>query len=705
EGNPIWTGAGLGYKKGDHVKLSVNDASFECIVRGVLGDRSAEMIVMDLSMAAHLFRPGGKLDRILIQAPGGRPIEEWEAILRQALPAGISVAREGTRTDENRRMLAAFRWNLRVLSYIALAVGAFLIYNAISVSVVRRRTEIGILRALGASRGGVLAAFLGEAAALGILGGIAGAALGRLMAEGAVQLVSATVQSLYVSSSPAPISLTWYAALMAVATGAIVSILSALAPAWEASLVAPVEAMGRARREHEARIHRWRSLAFAAALALCAWLAARQGPVGGKPVFGYFSAALLVGTCALAIPALISGLSPAISALARRVFGVEALLAARSLKGSLRRTSVLTGALATAIAMLTAVGIMVGSFRQTVAVWMQDRLQADLYLSPAVSAGPDQHPTLSAKIFDRLSALPGVAAIDQLRTYDIDYGGLPATLASADLRISRRYGTRPFLSGANPQAIFAQLVGTDAAVVSEPFANKHGIHAGSVITLSLAEQKRSFRVLGVYYDYSNERGTVLIDRGTMLKYLPDPNPSNIAVYLKPGVSLDEGRRAVEAAIGGRGVLVAFNRAIRQEGMRVFDRTFAITYALEAVAVFVAVMGIAGALLALVIDRRREFGLLRFLGTSNSQVRRMILFEAGLLGLLANIAGLILGYFLSLLLIYVINKQSFGWTIQFHWPAVILLSALSIVYAATLIAGLYPARIAQRLIPIEAVREE
>jgi putative ABC transport system permease protein len=152
-------------------------------------------------------------------------------------------------------------------------------------------------------------------------------------------------------------------------------------------------------------------------------------------------------------------------------------------------------------------------------------------------------------------------------------------------------------------------------------------------------------------------------------------------------------------------MVVSNRNLRDEGMRVFDRTFAITYALEAVAVFVAVMGVGGALLALVIDRRREFGLLRFLGGASDQLRRIILFEAGVIGLLANLAGIILGVLLSLLLIYVINKQSFGWTIQFHWPVAILLAALSVVYLATLLAGLYPARIATRLVPIEVIHEE
>ena len=231
------------------------------------------------------------------------------------------------------------------------------------------------------------------------------------------------------------------------------------------------------------------------------------------------------------------------------------------------------------------------------------------------------------------------------------------------------------------------------------------MRAGDVLALPLGGRTARLRVLDVYYDYSNERGYVLVDRATLLRYLPDPAPSNVAVYLKPGVALDDGRRAVERALAGRRVAVFTNRTLREEAIRIFDRTFAITWALEAVAVFVAVMGIAGALLALVIDRRREFGLLRFLGGAQPQIRRMILFEAGLLGLLANLAGLALGVCLSLLLIYVINKQSFGWTIQFHWPVAVLAGALTVVYAATVIAGLYPARVATRLDPIEMVHEE
>ena len=701
----VWAGSGLGLKAGDRVRLIANEHEIDVVVRGILGENSGEALIMDLGQATRLLHRAGALDRILIQVPAGTPTGQWSEIFRQALPDGISVAPEGTRTDENKKMLEAFRSNLRILSYIALTVGAFLIYNTISVSVVRRRVEIGILRALGATRGAVLAAFLGEAVSFGLLGAAGGIVLGRFMAEGAVKLVSLTVQQLYVSSRPGQIALTWEIALLALFIGVAVSLVSSFAPAWEASQVSPTEAMARGRREHEVHLHRARGLIAAAALALLAWIAARQEPFGGKPVFGYISAVLLIMASAMAIPALVSFLSNLTATILGRILGVEALLAARSLAASLRRTSVLVGALSTAIAMLASVGIMVGSFRETVNVWMDDTLQADLYLSPAVPPGADRNPTMPAALLDQIRALSVVEAVDCFRAYEVYYDGLPITLGSGDVKVASAFRHRPSVTGASAQSVYRQLVGHDAVIVSEPFANKHHTRPGDTLTLPLGGRNIPFRVADIYYDYSNERGYLVMDRATMLKYLPDQDVSNIAVYLKPGVSIEDGKRALDEALRGHKLLIYSNRSIRQQAMDIFDRTFAITYALEAIAVFVAVMGVGGALLALVIDRRREFGLLRFLGSSQGQIRRIILFEAGLLGIAANVAGLALGLVLSELLIHVINKQSFGWTIQFHWPVAVLLGALTVVYIATVLAGIYPARIATQLVPIEVIHEE
>jgi putative ABC transport system permease protein len=422
-------------------------------------------------------------------------------------------------------------------------------------------------------------------------------------------------------------------------------------------------------------------------------------------LLGYFAAFLLICASAFAMPAVAHRITSLASGALGKVLGVEAILASRSLAASLRRTSVLVGALATAIAMMTAVAVMVGSFRQTVLLWMGDQLPADLYLRPAGAVAADQHPIISPELTEKIAGLPGVAAIDRLREYEISYEGMPAGLGSIELNILRSYHTADFLSGRNTGDVLSELHGSNAVLISEPFANKHRVRAGDQITLPLGDKRASFRIADVYYDYSSERGSILMDRNVMLRYLPDPAASNLAIYVDPKASFEQVRAEIEHAAAGHRVLMFTNRDLRAEALRVFDRTFAITYALEAIAVIVAIMGVAGALLALVIDRRRELGLLRFLGAATNQMRKLILIESGLIGLLANVAGIALGFALSLILIYVINKQSFGWTIRFHWPVAVLLGALTTVFAATVLSGLYPARVAVQLNPIEVVHDE
>jgi putative ABC transport system permease protein len=708
----VWVTGGLGKATGDRVQLLINDHARTYVVRGVLPDSATmgtDAILMDIGAAQQATGKFGRVDRILIKTPDSNNFEMWQSKLRQALPAGVLLNAQGTETAANRRMLAAFRWNLHMLSGIALLVGAFLIYNAVSVSVVRRRSEIGILRALGASRGAVMGAFLLEAALFGTVGSVAALPLGRLLAAGAVGMLSTTVNALYVSSRPGSMTLSVGTVVVAFIAGIGVALAAALAPAREASTVPPTEAMARGRREFEVRVERKRDAWIALMLAILGTLAALAPPVGGKPLLGYVSALLFVASAAMLTPlvvhhATLSGSGTVLSGLGRAV-GVEALLASRSLGGSLRRTSVLVGALATAIAMMTSVGIMVGSFRQTVLTWLDSQLPADFYLAPAGAKGGDLHPTIAPEVADRIAATPGVESLSRLRAYEIQYQGLPTTLAGASRDRSALRQNLPFFSKRPSIAVLRELAAGNNAVVSEPFANKHHVKVGGTITLPLGEQRVPFRVIDIFYDYGHEAGYIVLDWGTLLRYLPDSAPTNLAVYVVPGADREHTRAAIQRAIANRSLMMLSNGEIRHQAIRVFDQTFAITYAVEAISILVAIGGIAGALISIVMDRRREFGVLRYLGGTSAQIRKLILVEAGLIGILANVLGLALGYVLSLVLVYVINKQSFGWTIQFHWPVAVLLGSLSVVYVATVLAGLFPARLAVRLDPMEVVHEE
>ncbi len=694
-----------GAHEGDYMSLALSDAPRTYRVARVAEAGDAEFILLDINAAQQALYAYGKLDRIEVFVSRGEDFGNVEQVVRGVLPASYRIEKPGARSEENQRMLRAFRWNLRVLSYISLVVGAFLIYNTISVSVVRRRPEIGVLRALGASRRWVFWLFLGEALLFGLAGSLAGIVLGRLMAVAAVGLIADTVNSLYVSSRPAAITLGFPAVITAMIAGTLVALASALAPAREAMGVTPVEAMARAAREHHTRTHAWRNLFWAMLLGALALAVAQVGPLDGKPIAGYAATLLAIAAMALAAPATITGLAAGTRNAAQALFGPEGLLAVRGLAAALARTSVIVGALSTAIAMMVSVGIMVGSFRETVIVWLDTQLRADLYVRPAGRTGAGEHPALPTGVAAAVSSIPGVEAMDIFHALEIDYEGQRASLGAGDSAIVLRYGRLRFLPGEDRETILRSLAGQDRVIVSEPFANKHNVRAGDILQLPMGARTVRVTVAGVYYDYSSERGWVIFDRSTLLKYLPNQPVTNLAIYVRKDADTTGVRHAVEGRLTNYRVVVAPNSALRQNAVTVFDRTFAITYALEGVAIAVAMLGAANSLLALVLDRRREFGLLRYLGAAPAQIRRMIVLEAGFLGVAANLLGLALGFALSLVLIYVINKQSFGWTIQFHPPLVLLAGASALVLLATVLAGIFPARAAARLNPIEVIHEE
>ena len=707
---PVWVSASLGAGVGDRVALAVNGRLEEFAVRGVLGDSSfrsdslGSIVLMDIALAQRVFGKVGFLDRIYVETPAGGD-RDWTPEISELLPPAAAVDAVGVRSRENRKLLNSFRWNLRILSYIALIVGAFLVYNTVSVSVVRRRHWIGVARALGMSGSAVRAGFLAEGLFFGVTGTVLGLALGRALAVGAVDLMGRTVQALYVSSAPAEIAIGGSTAAVAALAGTVVAVASAWWPAKEAASVAPTDAMAKARLDYRRHSQRgywaWCGVVGAALSAALCFV-----PAWDRVPYAAYAACLgLIASATMLVPQASATAIRWASSPLLRLFGVSALLGGRTLAGSLARTSVIVAALATATAMMVSVAIMVGSMRDTLMIWMDSQLQADLYVQPEGQPGEGASPTLSAAVAASIESLPHVEAVDRFRRYPISYGGLPSTLAWADFQVLREKSRMKLLHGRDLKETADRLMASDSVIVSEAFSTKHGVREGDTIRLPLGEGLAAFEIAAVYFDYSSERGYVIGHRDRLLRYLPDDRPSNLAIYLAPDADAESARADVVRAIGGRKLQVFRNGELRERATEVFDRTFAITYALEAVAVFVAILGMAGALLTLVIDRRAELGVLRTLGASRRQVRSLVLTQAGVLGLLSSVAGLALGCALSVVLVKVINKQSFGWTIQFHWPVALLLASLSGVYAASILAGYYPALVASRRDPCETLREE
>jgi putative ABC transport system permease protein len=702
-----------GYALGDELQLMAGDRVNTFVIRGLLEDEGpatvmdGSFVLMDIAAAQLAFDRLGRIDRLDVQLTGAgagdNALESVEidaalSAIAARLPAGLTAQRPSRRGEQVERMLAAFHLNLTALSWVALVVGLFLVYNTVTISVIARRDEIGMLRALGVTRRQVLGLFLGEAAVLGLAGTLVGIGLGRVLADTAVGLTRSTVSTLYIATAASTPALAWWHVALAFAIGLPLSLLAASLPSLEASRVPPTAAMrGSDRLESRVRL-RLKTLIAPALVLAAAFALSQLGPIDGRPLFGYAASFATIIGASLLVPAIIYLMARSLAGVLRRLLGVEGLLAHANLAAAIPRLSISVAALSVSLSMMVAVAVMIGSFRDTVAYWVGQTLQADLFIGPGVQPTVGSEQTLSAPVIEAVESHPGVEAVDSFRNVDLVYNGNLVVLGAGNFDIVLSHGALLFKSPADGREALRRAIGTESVVVSEAFANKYGTRPGDTLTLQTPKGPRPFAVAAVYYDYAVDRGVIVMDRATFTRYFGDLTPTGIAAYLKPGFEPERVRADILGGLDeGHRAFIYTNRDLRAEVLRVFDSTFAITYALEIIAILVAMLGVGATLLTLVLERRRDLSMLRLIGAARRQVQRVIVIEAALIGAASQAIGLVVGLALSVLLVYVINVQSFGWTIQFRVPVVFLAQVSVAVIVATAIAGIYPARRAATLV--------
>ena len=691
------------YQIGGELRLMIGDRVLPFVVRGYLKDEGparvldGNFILMDIAAAQLAFDRLGRVDRVDVLLPEDADLQGSLEAIAARLPAGLSAQRPARRGEQVETMLAAFHANLTALSWIALIVGLFLVYNTVTISVVARRQEIGTLRALGLTRGKVVLLFLGEAGALAAAGIVLGLGLARLLADAANTLTSATVRTLYIAAVSAPPEMNIGHVWTAIAIGLPLSLAAAAVPALEASRVAPTAAM----RGHDVLEMRTRlrpgMLVLPLVLLAVAYGLAQLPPIGRRPLFGYASSFVLVIGAAFLVPAIMFGLARLGRRTLRRL-GVEGLLAHANLTSAIPRLSISVAALSVSLSMMVAIAVMIGSFRDTVVYWVGQTLKADLFIGPGIRPTIGSEQTVSPEVLASIARHPDVVALDQFRNVDLVYNGNLAVLGAGSFDVVLGYGGLLFKAPADAREQLRRAIGTDTVIISEPFAMRYGKRHGDVLQIPTPHGDKPFRIAAVYYDYASDRGVVIMDRSSFRKYFGDLPPSGVAAYLRAGADPERVRaEMLDGLDEGHRAFIYSNRTLRNEILNVFDSTFAITYALELIAIAVAMLGVAGTLLTLVLERRRELSLLRLTGADRRQVRRMVIIEAALIGGVSQGIGLVVGFALSMVLIYVINVQSFGWTIQFHVPTAFLIQASIAVVVATSIAGIYPARRAAQLV--------
>lgn len=706
---------------GSPIPLTIGDTRSEFVVRGLLADegpaRSLDnFALMDIAAAQLAFNRLGLLDRLDVKLKPDVSREQAEAEIALRLPEKLLAVEPDAAYGQVERMISAFHFNLTALSSIALLVGLFLIYNTVSISVITRREEIGALRAIGVGRRVVLALFLGEAVMLAAVGTVIGIAAGRLMAGAAVRATATTVETFYIAASAtdtiARQTLGFMEVIIAFAVALPLAIIAATVPAIEASRVRPVEAMRGAERLAKSFRPSKRNILIAGALFAAGFALSRLEAIDGLPVFGYISGlALMFGGAFLVPTALWLACRAAARVIGKlfRAIRVEGRLASANLMGAIPRVSISVAALAVSLAMMVAISIMIGSFRETVTYWLSQTFKADIYAKPAAQTRGGLEGAISVEAVELIKADPDVAALDAYTSEDTSYAGNPITLGAGDFRILLDYGKLFFKAPSDAEAKMNQAIGADAVVVSESFAILFKKEIGDSVELSTPSGPRPFQIAAVYYDYSSNRGAVVMDRSTYARHFPASTgaaPSTLSIYLRPGANEDLVKERLIEATGPRfQVIFTTSAAVRREVMRIFDSTFAITYALEVIAIAVAGLGVISTLITLILERRGEIAVLSFIGATRAQIRRMIVVEAVLIGGVSQTVGILIGLMLSLVLIYVINVQSFGWTIQFHFPSLFIIQSTLLILIVTALAGLYPAARAARVEAVRFAREE
>lgn len=697
-----------GVAAGDSITIRPRGRETSVLVVGVIQTEDGvstqaldTLLLTDIATAQELVGQPGSISRIDLILPAGYDL----APLRDLLPVGATLTTPNEQNSALQQMTAAFELNLQALSLLALVVGIFLIYNTVTFSVVQRRGTIGILRALGATRGQIFTLILGEAILLGIVGVALGLGMGIIFGRAAVGLVAQTISDLYFAVDVQRVTVDPFTLVKGAGIGFLASIAAALVPSFDATRTPPIGTLRRS--DSEAKTRRLLPLITLIALALCIMgIIVLALPTGSVFVSFIGLFAIVVGG-ALFTPTLLVVFMGAASPVTERIFGVLGRMAPRAVTRSLSRTAVAVAALTVAVSVIVGVSVMIASFRNSVADWLDNTLGADIYISPVSLTATRSTGDVDPALRDVVAAVDGVARISSGRQVNVaapDYPNLPpVNLASGDGEVT---DTRSFAWLTVPQEAYWQALVDGGVMVSEPFALKRGITPEQdQLTLMTDSGAQTFTVIGVYYDYSTDQGTVFMTDNIYRQFYDDPYISTLAVFVSEDADPDATLARIREALAGTDLNARSNAALRASVFEVFERAFSITIALRLLATVVAFIGILSALLALQLEQTRQYGTMRAVGLTPGQLWRYTLIQTGLMGTTAGLLALPIGVALAIILIYVINVRSFGWTMQLLLTPNELLSAFAVAVLAALLAGVYPARKLTQLATARALRAE
>lgn len=662
----------------------------------------SNLIFMDIGSAQEILDQVGTLSHIDL-------IVEDEAVLAQInamLPANANIETAAARGNAIQQMTAAFELNLTAMSLLALVVGMFLIYNTVTFSVVQRRPMFGILRCLGVTGGQLATLILAEAAVLGLIGSLLGLVLGVILGQGMVKLVTQTINDLYFVVNVQNVTIPPFTLVKGLVIGVAAALFASLLPAIDGMRTPPNATLRRSTLESKiTTLQPWLivgGIALGLLGALFLWL-----DFGGL-VLAFAGIFAILFAAAMLTPPTTVVLMRFLTPLGSRLLGVLGRMAPRDIIRSLSRTSIAIAALMIAVSVIIGLSIMVGSFRQTVEIWLEQTLRADIYLSPPTTTNSSENGFLAPEVIAAALAWPGVERGVSARAVGIFAPELEQSIDAFAVNDDVSNGNRPiFWSDGDAESVWARVLAGEGVIISEPFMIRHDISVPpDPLTLQTPTGERQFPVLAVLYDYTSEQGVIWLGQNLFSAEWGDDRISDLALFVAPDTDIDAVVAAMQTEFADiQALSITSSVGLRSASLEVFDRTFAITSALRLLATVVAFIGVLSALMSLQLERARELGVLRATGMTLGQLWRLTLLETGLMGSTAGILAMPVGFVLAWILIYIINLRSFGWTLQMYLEPGYFVQAFLIAVVAALLAAIYPSLRLGKTVIASAIRSE
>ncbi|CAA6811296.1 MAG: AttF component of AttEFGH ABC transport system / AttG component of AttEFGH ABC transport system [uncultured Thiotrichaceae bacterium] len=676
----------LGFSLSSELALSVNGKQSSVMLQGVFTSTNQavmdNVLFTDIANAQQLLRKTGFLDRIELILT-----EEQIPSMAQQLPQSVKLITSPTKTQALDQMTKAFRTNLTAMSLLAVLVGAFLVYNTMTFSVLQRRKQFAVERLIGVTQRDLFLQMLIEAVLIGLVGALLGVFLGALLGQALLMLVMQTIDDIFRSTDQVAFSINVWSVVKGLGITLSAVILATLVPAWEAAKTQPVHVTRASMLE--GRFNQvLKPLFFIGALmglfAFVVLVVFQRSLIGG-----FFALFLMVIAYSLWIPSL----TVAALAILRpwwEKMGTLPAMVLRAVHSSLSRMNIAIIALAIAVSATVGVGIMIGSFRASVADWLAMTLQSDLYISSVNDAESRVEGKLPESWLSKAQKLPGVESVSSGYSTYVEVEQVPTPLLVLNPGEHGKQGFR-FLEGGGEE-LWQDYMAGEVIFISEPLAYHHDLNVGDRL-LTKNEQGVSVSAMigGIYQDYSATQGMLVMAPGFYEKHWRDRGISSIGLKLTASADGDQVRQALRALTEGASTAIRIrsNKEIREVSLAIFDRTFAITNVLRLLVIIVAFVGVFSALMAVLLEKTREFSVLRATGMTSTQLAKMILMQTLLIGFLAGLFALPLGWAMSELLIHVINQRSFGWTMERVFSGWVIFEAIGLSMLAALLAGIYP----------------